>query len=355
MPLSKDALRVAKGLSLVLDSYVARNKDGVVTRARRATYHINELLKIAITPNTETQTSPPPTTENITPPTPSSAQPQQTNSSSSSSASSPASFSTSHSYSPPPTSSSISPQNVSSTSSSSTLTASTSFPPLLPPLQPLSVQMQVSDSSFAINSPVTSSNDIRYFDKQQDLIGFNSIKFDESMPTLSKASSGGSESGNENINTSKVVMHERAVPSSQLARMWGFGSLAARMVFGAVIDNAARVIAPSSIASSSSGSGGDKNVSRHYISDQNAERLAETLCRMRGAALKLGQMLSVQDDGFLPPALAKALDRVKQAADYMPMRQLESQLVGQLGPDWRSKFLEFDKIPLAAASIGQVF
>lgn len=90
------------------------------------------------------------------------------------------------------------------------------------------------------------------------------------------------------------------------------------------------------------------------MSDENAERLAETLCRMRGAALKIGQMLSVQDEGMLPPALAKALDRVKQSADYMPMKQLETQLETELGKDWRSKFREFDKIPIAAASIGQV-
>ena len=33
----------------------------------------------------------------------------------------------------------------------------------------------------------------------------------------------------------------------------------------------------------------------------NAERLADALCRMRGAALKLGQMLSIQDENMLPP------------------------------------------------------
>ena len=90
------------------------------------------------------------------------------------------------------------------------------------------------------------------------------------------------------------------------------------------------------------------------MSDKNAEVLAEALCRMRGAALKLGQMLSVQDDGMMPPALAKALDRVKQAADYMPSAQLEAQLRDELGTDWRDNFKEFDEVPIAAASIGQV-
>ena len=38
-----------------------------------------------------------------------------------------------------------------------------------------------------------------------------------------------------------------------------------------------------------------------YLTEANASRLADALCRMRGAALKLGQMLSIQDENVLPP------------------------------------------------------
>ena len=41
-----------------------------------------------------------------------------------------------------------------------------------------------------------------------------------------------------------------------------------------------------------------------YITERNAERLADALCRMRGAALKLGQMISIQDENVLPPAVS---------------------------------------------------
>lgn len=37
-----------------------------------------------------------------------------------------------------------------------------------------------------------------------------------------------------------------------------------------------------------------------FLSDKNAERLALALCRMRGAALKIGQMLSIQDESLVP-------------------------------------------------------
>jgi aarF domain-containing kinase len=50
----------------------------------------------------------------------------------------------------------------------------------------------------------------------------------------------------------------------------------------------------------------------------------------------------------------QALERVRQGADMMPRAQLHAQLARELGPDWRTRLLEFDDVPIAAASIGQV-
>ena len=138
-------------------------------------------------------------------------------------------------------------------------------------------------------------------------------------------------------------MRARAVPSSQIERMWGFGSLAARMAFGVVTESASRTF---------NGESNTNTTTRSSLSDTNAERLAEALCRMRGAALKLGQMLSLQDETMMPSSLQKALERVRQSADYMPKHQLETQLISQLGNNWKDNFIEFDEIPIAAASIG---
>jgi aarF domain-containing kinase len=44
---------------------------------------------------------------------------------------------------------------------------------------------------------------------------------------------------------------------------------------------------------------------------------------MRGAALKLGQFMSIQDSGALPPELEKVLRRVQAGADYMPDWQMQ--------------------------------
>lgn len=163
-----------------------------------------------------------------------------------------------------------------------------------------------------------------------DLTGFSSVKSDDVPEEYTKLAS---SHGN-------LSMRERPIPSSQFSRVLGFGSLGARMAYGVARETIFGAMNPGDVSGK--------------LSEERAEQLAETLCRMRGAALKLGQMLSVQDEGMLPPALAKALDRVKQNADYMPSSQLQNQLSSQLGADWRTKFQEFDMKPIAAASIGQV-
>ena len=76
---------------------------------------------------------------------------------------------------------------------------------------------------------------------------------------------------------------------------------------------------------------------------------------MRGAALKIGQMLSIQDENLLPPQILAALERVRQGADVMPRSQLESVLRGELGEGWKENLVkDFEWEPTAAASIGQV-
>lgn len=136
------------------------------------------------------------------------------------------------------------------------------------------------------------------------------------------------------------VWEEKHVPSSPLSRILGFGGLAARLAVG----TAAEIVR----------TGGKSGTYNALVSDANVEKLAETLCTMRGAALKLGQMLSIQDEAMIPTKLAAALDRVRENAHVMPKDQLHHQLKSELGDDWRSKFLEFDDVPIAAASIGQV-
>lgn len=99
------------------------------------------------------------------------------------------------------------------------------------------------------------------------------------------------------------------------------------------------------------GSGGQGS---YMLSAANMDRLVTKLSRMRGAALKLGQMMSFQDTKMLPGPIQQVLQRVQDSADYMPASQRDRVLVANLGADWRDLFSTFEEKPLAAASIGQV-
>ncbi|KAJ7886659.1 ABC1 family-domain-containing protein [Mycena leptocephala] len=90
------------------------------------------------------------------------------------------------------------------------------------------------------------------------------------------------------------------------------------------------------------------------MTEANITRLVSKLSQMRGAALKLGQFLSIQDTHVLPPDVDKIFRRVQDSAHYMPDWQMEQVLTAALGPSWSSFFTSFDRIPFAAASIGQV-
>ena len=86
----------------------------------------------------------------------------------------------------------------------------------------------------------------------------------------------------------------------------------------------------------------------------NARRVADQLATMRGAAMKVGQILSMDTGDFLPRELADILARLRSEARYMPPQQLHQVMSEAYGEDWESLFYGFEAKPLAAASIGQV-
>lgn len=136
---------------------------------------------------------------------------------------------------------------------------------------------------------------------------------------------------------------ERNIPSSPLGRLASFGSLALNLGVGAAGEALKRSVM-----------GGQPVGNSVFISERNAQVLVDSLCKMRGAALKIGQFLSIQDEGVIPKELVQIFDRVRQDADVMPAKKVEAIVRNELGEDWRSRILSFDDKPIAAASIGQV-
>ncbi|GCB69837.1 hypothetical protein scyTo_0010647 [Scyliorhinus torazame] len=110
---------------------------------------------------------------------------------------------------------------------------------------------------------------------------------------------------------------ERKVPSSRISRLANFGGLAVSLGLGALAE-----VAKKSVSGNRTLRGNEGLLdSSPFLSEANAERIVDTLCKVRGAALKIGQMLSIQDSSFINPQLQKIFERVRQSADFMPAWQ----------------------------------
>ena len=93
------------------------------------------------------------------------------------------------------------------------------------------------------------------------------------------------------------------------------------------------------------------------VQARTAEQLFRTLGELKGGAMKFGQALSILE-GALPEEMAAPyrahLTRLQDSAPPMSTAVVHQQLVRELGAGWKRKIVEFDDIPTAAASIGQV-
>jgi predicted unusual protein kinase regulating ubiquinone biosynthesis (AarF/ABC1/UbiB family) len=90
------------------------------------------------------------------------------------------------------------------------------------------------------------------------------------------------------------------------------------------------------------------------ITPANAKRLADRLSEMRGAAMKVGQLLSMESGELIPPVLSNMLSRLRESAHTMPLGEVAQVLNMAWGEDWDLNFQKFLFTPLSAASIGQV-
>ncbi|MBB4196660.1 ubiquinol-cytochrome C reductase [Rhodoblastus sphagnicola] len=135
-----------------------------------------------------------------------------------------------------------------------------------------------------------------------------------------------------------------AVPSSRLSRLSRLGGLVSSIAGGVAADAARRFAR-----------GERPSMEDLLLTPANAMKLADELARMRGAAMKVGQLISMDAGDMLPPEMAAILARLRSEAHHMPWVQLKRVLDRAWGVEWRQeKFAEFDTHPIAAASIGQV-
>jgi len=135
----------------------------------------------------------------------------------------------------------------------------------------------------------------------------------------------------------------KTIPSSRLSRIGKLGSLAGKIAGNVLTRGAGQLL-----------KGERPALSSLLLTPQNITRIADQLANMRGAAMKLGQLISMDTGDFLPQELAEILGRLREDADPMPKDQLVDTLNNAWGEGWQGNLLYFSFSPIAAASIGQV-
>ncbi len=113
-----------------------------------------------------------------------------------------------------------------------------------------------------------------------------------------------------------------AIPQTRLGRLARLGLAAGELAAGTVAEGLRRL-----------GRGETGELGSALFSAPNARRLAARLGRLRGAAMKIGQLVSLQGEDVLPPEFAQALAVLRAQATPMPLQQLR----GVLGREYRQR------------------
>lgn len=133
------------------------------------------------------------------------------------------------------------------------------------------------------------------------------------------------------------------VPTGRVGRMVRLGGMTSG-IFGTMLAQGARQMTR----------GERPDLAALALTPDTARRITRDLGRMRGAAMKLGQMLSLETGDLLPPEMTTILAALRADAPAMPPKQLQGVLDAAWGAGWYGRFARFDLRPFAAASIGQV-
>lgn len=97
----------------------------------------------------------------------------------------------------------------------------------------------------------------------------------------------------------------------------------------------------------------DREAKRKQVLSEQAEYLVRELGKLKGSIVKIGQMMALYGEHFLPAEITAALHQLNDDTATLAWPTIESELIRQLGAD-RFYELDIDHEPLAAASLAQV-
>ncbi len=149
-------------------------------------------------------------------------------------------------------------------------------------------------------------------------------------------------SSRESAHWSDVEAQE--VETGRFKRAWRLGKLGAKMTGSLIKDHMKNKVFKAEASETSA---------LQSAALRNAQEMVEVMGQLKGAAMKLGQMLSA-DPELIDPQFAEALSVLQRQAPPMPYQQLKSAIEVELQSSLYDVFDYFDPKPLGAASIGQV-
>jgi len=139
------------------------------------------------------------------------------------------------------------------------------------------------------------------------------------------------------------------IPTSRVGRTAKIGGLAAGQAIRQAGTRAANV--------TRSEEGRSAALEKRHI--EAAEQIVDALGTMKGAAMKIGQVMSFLDVGLVPEEyreeFQRKLAKLRDAAPTVTFKDMSRVIVDELGEPLRGVFDDFDQEPIAAASIGQVY
>ncbi|MGI8557324.1 MAG: ABC1 kinase family protein [Solirubrobacteraceae bacterium] len=139
------------------------------------------------------------------------------------------------------------------------------------------------------------------------------------------------------------------IPTSRMRRSATVGRLAAGQAVKQFGTRAANVVRDEDSASAAS--------ARRQV--ETAEQIVAALGTMKGAAMKLGQVMSFLDVGLVPEEYREQfqakLAALRDAAPKVSLKDMQKVIEAEYDEPLGEVFAEFDPEPIAAASIGQVY
>ncbi len=133
------------------------------------------------------------------------------------------------------------------------------------------------------------------------------------------------------------------VPTSRVGRLVRLGFTAGELAVGGLTEGVRRVTGYE-----------PEEAVNVFLTATNARKLARRLAGMRGAAMKMGQVISMEGADIIPPEFSEALAILRDSANTMPDSQIRGVMGREYGKGWEDRFEHFEFEPIAAASIGQV-